>query len=60
MTCQGCGKTVIVPMDYTGSEYCDDCVPLREFNPLGGAARGLGRCTCAAGPGTNPLCPVHP
>lgn len=32
----------------------------REFNPLGGAARGVGRCVCAAGPGTNPACEVHP
>lgn len=31
-----------------------------EFNPLGGAARGVGRCTCPAGPGTNPACQVHP
>jgi len=30
------------------------------FNPLGGASRGVGRCICAAGPGTNPACPVHP
>lgn len=30
------------------------------FNPLGGAARGIGRCACLAGPGTNPACPVHP
>jgi hypothetical protein len=30
------------------------------FDPLGGAARGVGRCNCAAGPGTNPGCPVHP
>ncbi len=29
-------------------------------NPLGGAARGQGRCVCAAGPGTNPACQVHP
>jgi hypothetical protein len=29
-------------------------------NPLGGAARGVGRCVCAAGPGTNPACEVHP
>jgi len=32
----------------------------KELNPLGGASRGYGRCTCAAGPGTNPSCPVHP
>lgn len=31
-----------------------------EFNPLGGAARGVGNCVCAAGPGTNPACQVHP
>jgi predicted HAD superfamily Cof-like phosphohydrolase len=31
-----------------------------EFNPLGGAARGVGRCVCAAGPGTNPACEIHP
>lgn len=30
------------------------------FNPLGGASRGIGHCSCAAGPGTNPACPVHP
>jgi len=30
------------------------------FHPLGGASRGVGRCICAAGPGTNPACPVHP
>lgn len=30
------------------------------FNPLGGASRGVGRCICAAGPGTNPGCQVHP
>lgn len=33
---------------------------LPGHDPLGGAARGVGRCTCAAGPGTNPSCPVHP
>lgn len=31
-----------------------------SFNPLGGASRGVGRCVCAAGPGTNPACEVHP
>lgn len=31
-----------------------------KYNPLGGAARGVGRCTCLAGPGTNPGCQVHP
>lgn len=31
-----------------------------EHNPLGGAARGVGRCVCAAGPGTNLACQVHP
>lgn len=30
------------------------------FDPLGGASRGVGRCTCLAGRGTNPSCPVHP
>lgn len=30
------------------------------FHPLGGASRGVGRCVCAAGPGTNPACEVHP
>jgi hypothetical protein len=30
------------------------------FNPLGGAARGIGRCSCPAGRGTDPGCPVHP
>lgn len=33
---------------------------LRDFNPLGGAHRGVGRCTCYCGPGTDPACPVHP
>lgn len=31
-----------------------------RYHPLGGASRGIGDCTCAAGPGTNPACPVHP
>lgn len=31
-----------------------------DWNPLGGASRGVGHCRCAAGPGTNPTCPVHP
>lgn len=34
--------------------------PTPRFDPLGGAAHGVGRCSCAAGPGTNPACPVHP
>lgn len=67
MVCSSCGKTVVTPMDHIQVEKCDECSGARrgvvgggEFNPLGGAARGVGRCTCAAGPGTNPACPVHP
>lgn len=38
----------------------EEFVEANKFNPLGGASRGVGKCTCAAGPGTNPSCPVHP
>jgi hypothetical protein len=31
-----------------------------EFHPLGGSHYGVGRCSCYAGPGTDPACPVHP
>lgn len=34
--------------------------PLPDFNPVGGASRGVGRCTCPCGKGTDPGCPVHP
>lgn len=30
------------------------------FDPLNGASRGVGRCTCPCGRGTDPSCPVHP
>jgi hypothetical protein len=33
---------------------------LPDFNPLSGASRGVGRCTCPCGKGTDPGCPVHP
>lgn len=34
--------------------------PQKPFDPLGGAHRGVGRCTCYCGAGTDPNCPVHP
>lgn len=43
-----------------GAQVVATIVDDPAFHPLGGASRGMGRCTCAAGPGTNPSCPVHP
>lgn len=49
-----------IEADPRGADRIARTLPEQEFNPLGGASRGIGRCTCAAGPGTNPSCPVHP
>lgn len=37
-----------------------DFGPLPAFNPVGGASRGVGWCTCPCGKGTDPGCRVHP
>lgn len=49
-----------INVDALGADRKAREVPIPDFNPLGGGLRGVGRCTCPAGRGTNPACPVHP